>query len=96
MLTFLLGLAPESQAWGTDGATFQVWVVESDGGILPVYERTVIGGELTKGWVPDQVDLTPWSGQRIQLAFGTTAGPLNDNSGDWVGFGGVLTATENR
>ncbi len=90
VLTFLLGLAPEAQAWGTDGATFQVWVVESDGGILPVYERTVIGGELTKGWVPDQVDLTPWSGQRIQLAFGTTAGPLNDNSGDWVGFGGVL------
>lgn len=88
-LTFLMGLDPQALTWGTDGATFQVWVIEADGGILPVYERTVIGGELIQGWVPDQVDLTPWAGQSIELAVGTTAGPLNDNTGDWVGFGNV-------
>jgi tetratricopeptide (TPR) repeat protein len=89
VLTFLMGLDPIAKSWGTDGATFQVWVVEPDGGILPVYERTIIGGELLKGWVPDHVDLTPWAGQTIQLAVGTTAGPLNDNTGDWVGFGAI-------
>lgn len=93
-LTFLLGLDPQAKTWGTDGAMFQVWVIEADGGILPVYERTVIGGELTQGWVPDSIDLTPWAGQSIQLALGTTAGPLNDNRGDWIGFGNIYLTNQ--
>ncbi len=89
-LTFLMGLDPQAISWGTDGATFQLWVVEENGGILPVYERTVIGGELTQGWVPDSIDLTPWAGESIQLALGTTAGPLENNTGDWIGFGNIF------
>ncbi len=92
-LRFLLGLDPRAREWGTDGATFQLWVEPSDSQALLLFERHVTDEEARAGWVPGWADLTPWAGQQVTLVFGTEAGPSGDATGDWYGWGDVALTT---
>jgi len=92
-LRFVLGLAPEAREWGTDGATFQVWVEAPDEAARLIFERHVSAGEARQGWLLGWADLSPWAGREITLVLGTAGGPSGNTAGDWYGWGDVALTT---
>jgi hypothetical protein len=92
-LSFVLGLDPAARVWNSDGATFRVWVTPQGGPPALAYERTIDGASIRRGWIPDWVNLAPWSGQAITLTLETNAGPAGDASSDWYGWGDVALTT---
>ncbi|MDQ4076230.1 MAG: tetratricopeptide repeat protein [Chloroflexota bacterium] len=92
-LAFMLGLDPTASEWGSDGATFQLWVEPPDGPVTMVYERGVDASVAIKGWVSGWVDLSPWAGEQVVLVLTTTPGPSGDTSADWYGWGDVMLTT---
>jgi hypothetical protein len=92
-LTFMLGLDPQARDWGSDGATFQIWLVPVEGPSALVFQRTLDGETAAAGWVVDWADLSPWAGQEVTLLLGSHAGPAGDGSGDWYGWGDLSFTT---
>ncbi|RME13366.1 MAG: tetratricopeptide repeat protein [Ardenticatenia bacterium] len=91
-LLFRHGLAPEARDYGTDGATFQVWVETPDGATM-VYERTVDGETARRGWVWGVADLSPWVGQAVTVVLVSGPGPSGNTQGDWYGWGDLVLTT---
>nr|WP_290668104.1 tetratricopeptide repeat protein [Ardenticatena sp.] len=92
VLLFRHALAPEAVDYGTDGATFQVWV-ETPTEATQVYERTLDAETARRGWVWGSADLSPWSGQTITLVLVTGPGPSGNAQGDWYGWGDLVLTT---
>lgn len=90
-LRFLVGLDPAARDWGTDGATFQIWVEPRGEQSELIYQHTVDGATATQGWVAGWADLSPWAGEEVTLVFGV--GPNGDGAGDWFGWGDVALTT---
>ncbi|MBA3532473.1 MAG: hypothetical protein H0T73_11170, partial [Ardenticatenales bacterium] len=94
-ISFLMGLDPMAREWGSDGAIFQVWVEPTAGDTILLYEKEMDAQMAQQGWFPGWADLSPWTGQRVTLVFGTAAGPAGNAIADWYGWGDVmLTTTE--
>jgi len=82
VLRFGMGLDPRSLGWGSDGATFEVFI---DGRWVFLEHLTV---EVAReGWEEWEVDLAEYAGQTVQLALATTPGPRWDVTADWAGWG---------
>lgn len=92
ILLFRHALAPEAVAYGTDGATFQVWV-ETPTEVTQVYERTLDAETAQRGWVWGDADLSPWKGQTITLVLVASPGPSGNAQGDWYGWGDLVLTT---
>ncbi|MGH2544081.1 MAG: tetratricopeptide repeat protein, partial [Ardenticatenaceae bacterium] len=88
-LTFLLGLHPAAHGWGSDGASFQIWVEAAGQPGRLIYERTLDAATDVQGWVAGGADLSPWAGQSVTLVIGAAPGPTGDAAGDWYGVGDV-------
>jgi tetratricopeptide (TPR) repeat protein len=82
VLRFGMGQAPESLAWGGDGATYEVFV---DG--ERVFLEHLPLEQAREGWHEREVDLASFVGQTVQLSLATTPGPTGDVTGDWAGWG---------
>ncbi len=92
-LRFVLGLDPVAAPWGSDGATFQVWVEPLAGRPQMLFEHRMDRPEAVEGWVPGWADLSPWAGQEVVLVLGTGPGLSGDTTGDWYGWGNVALTT---
>ncbi|MDQ7030890.1 MAG: tetratricopeptide repeat protein [Ardenticatenia bacterium] len=92
-LRFALGLAPEAREWGTDGATFQIWVEVPGEEARMVFERHVSAEEAEQGWWPAWADLSLWAGRQVVLILGTAGGPSGNTVGDWYGWGSPALTT---
>jgi tetratricopeptide (TPR) repeat protein len=83
-LSFWMGLDPQAEGWWGDGVTFRLLVDDTE-----VFAHQLTAEPAQAGWQPASVDLSAWSGQRVNLALATDAGPLGDGAGDWAGWGDV-------
>ncbi len=92
-LTFLLGLDPSAREWGSDGASFQLWVEPPNAPAALLVERTLDGTTARAGWLAEWVDLTPWAGQAVTLALVTGPGPAGNADADWYGWGNLALTT---
>jgi tetratricopeptide (TPR) repeat protein len=82
VLSFALGLDPQSLGWDGDGVTFEVFV---DGTRVFLEHLPV---EVARGgWQERQVDLSTYAGQTIALSLASTPGPVGDVTADWSGWG---------
>lgn len=82
VLSFGMGLDPQSLDWGGDGVTFEVWV---DGARVFMEHLPV---EVARaGWQEREVDLAAYVGHTIVLALASTPGPVGDVTADWAGWG---------
>jgi hypothetical protein len=90
---FVLGLDPAARPWGSDGATFRVWVTAPGHAPALAYERMIDGATIRQGWIADWADLAPWAGQPITLTIETAPGPANDFTADWYGWGDLVLTT---
>lgn len=94
VLEFLMGLDPNVRTWRSDGATFEIWVDPGDGQEQRIFSQTLDAAAARRGWVPGQVDLTPWASPATTLIFRTSGGPAGDTADDWYGWGNVTLTTE--
>ena len=85
-LHFVVGLDPVAREWGTDGASFRVWVQPAGGERALVAELPVDRAMALRGWVPGWADLSPWAGQTVELLIESGAGPRGDRADDWYGW----------
>lgn len=99
-LYFALGLDPAAHTWGSDGATFRVWVEPANGGRTTTdaspelaYEYMLGPDMAVQGWVPDWADLSRWAGQTVRLTLETDGGPAGDTTADWYGWGDIALTT---
>lgn len=93
VLSFLLGLDPAARGWGSDGATFRVWVQPSNGPRTRAYEYTIDATAAQQGWVPGSADLSQWKGQSITLTIETDGGPAGNTTADWYGWANMAMTT---
>ncbi len=82
MFRFGMGLHPQAHDWPGDGATFEVFL-DGDRVFLEHLDKALA----RQGWHERTVDLSPWAGEKVQLALAVTPGPVADPSGDWAGWG---------
>jgi hypothetical protein len=66
-----------------DGILFKISVIDDTGRETEVAQTTVQKHE----WNPIEADLSRWAGKTIRLKSVTDAGPKDDSSGDWAGWG---------
>jgi hypothetical protein len=92
-LYFLLGLDPAARDWGTDGASFQIWVEATQEPATLVYEETIDAPTAIRGWIPGWADLSPWAGKPITLVLGTGTCAAGNGNADWVGWGELSLTT---
>ncbi|MFQ5720701.1 MAG: hypothetical protein ACE5IK_14270 [Acidobacteriota bacterium] len=83
-LTTAVGLLPAAWQQGGDGAVFRVVVRDRT-------RRTLFTSRLDprhvpaeRGWVPVDVDLSPWTGRTVTLTLATDPGPDEDPAYDWA------------
>lgn len=93
VLSFWLGLDPNMRAGKTDGAGFEVWITTPDGARQRVYTQSIDRATALSGWVPGQVDLSPWSGQEVSIELRTTGGLAGDTTDDWFAWGDITLTT---
>jgi hypothetical protein len=82
VLRFGMGLDPRALDWGSDGATFEVFV---DG--ERVFLEHLPAELAQEGWQEREVDLAAHTGQTVLMTLATTPGPAGDVTGDWAGWG---------
>jgi tetratricopeptide (TPR) repeat protein len=82
VLRFAMGLDRRALGWGSDGATFEVFV---NGQRL--FLEHLPADVAQQGWQEREVDLGAYAGQTVRLALATTPGPVGDVTGDWAGWG---------
>jgi hypothetical protein len=92
-LRFVIGLDPVARAWGSDGATFRVWVKPAAGARQLAGELKLDRATALRGWVPGWADLAPWAGQTVTLELESSAGPADDLNDDWYGWGDIALTT---
>lgn len=90
-LTFGIGLDPE--LWSGqidpnllgDGVNFRV-ALGVNGETQTLFEQYIDpkNNPDERRWQDIAIDLSPWSGQRVDLRFSTDAGPLDDATYDWA------------
>jgi len=65
-----------------DGILFRIAVVDAKGKETIVAEKQWI----RHAWTPLEADLSPWSGQRIQIKLIADVGPADNSAGDWAAW----------
>lgn len=97
-LRFSMGIPEAAWEKGGDGVEFEVWITQSDTssdggtGVWPPPERAKLYSRhldprrrpADRGWQTAQVDLGPWVGWKVEIAFVTRGGPAGDISFDWA------------
>ncbi len=81
-----LAMAPESWAWGGDGATFVVLVQTVDGDEKELLRHHIDSEAQRDGWHEVVISLSDYAGQDVILTLATEAGPAGDTTGDWAGW----------
>lgn len=87
-LSFDLGTAPDSWSQPGDGVAFTVSVI-SENETRQIFSKYIDpkNNPSDRRWHSETIDLTPYRGKTITLAFETNAGPEGDNRYDWAGWG---------
>jgi len=72
-----------------DGVEFRLEVRDSHSRIEPLYSRYIDPKHILseRRWIPATVDLNRYIGQKVELLFTTTPGPVGDTCADWAGWG---------
>ena len=81
-----LAMAPESWAWGGDGATFVVLVQPVDGDENELLRHHIDSEAQKHGWYEVVIALADYAGQEVILTLATESGPAGDTTGDWAGW----------
>jgi Flp pilus assembly protein TadD len=85
VLRFSLAMSPETWDWGGDGATFEIYLDEGSGEELLFSEH--IGNDAEdRRWHDEEIDLSPYAGQEVDLTFATGPGSGADFIGDAAGW----------
>lgn len=85
-LTFFTGMGEKSPG-RSDGVTFRVLVAD-----VPVFEQTQVASR----WIPHDVSLADYAGQRVRLRFVADCGPRDNATTDHAHWGDVLVVDPNR
>lgn len=72
-----------------DGVQFRLEAHDESGRIETLFDRYIDPKHnlAERAWIPSSVDLSPYTGHRIELLFTTTPGPAGDTCMDWAGWG---------
>jgi hypothetical protein len=79
-------MAPESWAWGGDGATFVVLVQPVYGDENELLRHNIDSEAQKHGWHEVVIPLADYAGQDVILTLATEAGPAGDTTADWAGW----------
>ncbi len=85
VLRFSLAMSPESWDWGGDGATFEIYLDKGSEEEL-LFSRYISNDAEDRRWHDEEIDLSPYAGQEVELVFVTGPGPGVDFTGDEAGW----------
>ena len=72
-----------------DGILYRLMVIDAVGNETLAAETTV----LTHEWKPIEADLSRWAGKSVRMKLISDAGPKDDSTGDWAGWGDMRIET---
>lgn len=84
--TTRIAMAPESWAWGGDGAVFVLEVSVDGQAPEKIFEQRVDNVPESRRWHDVAVPLNQFSGRSVTLTMRTEVGPDQNDVGDWAGW----------